>query len=416
MKAAGCYPLTQFVPLANGTKLKRWLRESWLIAKGLLYFLIDSIVFLIRRERNEGSLVVRLDALGDFILWAQAGVVIFEHLRKQGPVTLIANTQWASYAGELFDNIRVVPLDRRRFEIDLVYRISFLANIRRCSFHTVVMPTQAADTWGSDAIVRLSGAAARIGAEGNAANRHGWEHFWRRRWYTQLLVTTETRLWEPQSNANFTRTLCGILPNTAIPSIKLIRTVPKTVAARATFIVVPGAGKELRQWPIEYFARVAARLQKHTQWEIVVCGGHSEILIADRFSALLNRPFINLTGSTSLNEYIGAIANARFVLGNESSAIHIAAAQSIPAVCVLGGGHFGRFMPYPDDASIGHAPRTAFYPMFCFNCNWQCRWHVQKHQPVPCIAQVSPESVWDTILETLGTMEYTRYDDGSWSA
>jgi ADP-heptose:LPS heptosyltransferase len=80
------------------------------------------------------------------------------------------------------------------------------------------------------------------------------------------------------------------------------------------------------------------------------------------------------------------------IIGSETSAMHIAAAVSTPSVCLLGGGHFGRFVPYPVNVE-GVVPSPVFHKMECYGCNWQCTQSHEAGQPVPCISAISVEKV-----------------------
>jgi len=49
---------------------------------------------------------------------------------------------------------------------------------------------------------------------------------------------------------------------------------------------------------------------------------------------------------TTLRQVAAFCATAAFTSGAESAGAHIACAVGTPSVVVLGGGHFGRFLPY----------------------------------------------------------------------
>jgi pyruvate-formate lyase-activating enzyme len=61
-----------------------------------------------------------------------------------------------------------------------------------------------------------------------------------------------------------------------------------------------------------------------------------------------------------------------------------------PNVIMLGGGHFGRFMPYSPLTS------TVCLPLSCYGCNWRCR-HARAH----CVQDVAPEVVEVALREAL---------------
>jgi ADP-heptose:LPS heptosyltransferase len=113
-------------------------------------------------------------------------------------------------------------------------------------------------------------------------------------------------------------------------------------------------------------------------------------------------PITNLIGATSLSELASIIKGARLLIANETSAIHIAAAVSTSAICVLGGGHYGRFMPYRIEVETDRPmPVEVIHQMDCFGCNWQCIYDVSPGHPMPCIERISVEDVWEAIEKHL---------------
>jgi hypothetical protein len=75
-------------------------------------------------------------------------------------------------------------------------------------------------------------------------------------------------------------------------------------------------------------------------------------------------------------------------------------------VCILGGGHFGRFLPYPAGATgHGPVPLPVYTPMDCFGCDWHCRYPVDPGQPYPCLGNVSVEQVWAGVKTVLAATD-----------
>ena len=73
----------------------------------------------------------------------------------------------------------------------------------------------------------------------------------------------------------------------------------------------------------------------------------------------------------------------------------MAAAVGVPSVCIVGGGHFGRFMPYDVQPEPDRPlPLVASRAMECFGCNWTCKFHPARNKPMPCIEGVSIDTVW----------------------
>ncbi len=146
----------------------------------------------------------------------------------------------------------------------------------------------------------------------------------------------------------------------------------------------PRATWEGRQWSVSNFAEVAERMHHRTGWQGVVCGGRSEVELADTLCARSTAPLLNWAGRTDLPQLASILSASRLVLTNETSAVHIAAACGTPTVCLLGGGHFGRFMPYKVQQSKHRPlPRAVIHSMPCFGCNWECIYERQPGRPSP---------------------------------
>ena len=117
--------------------------------------------------------------------------------------------------------------------------------------------------------------------------------------------------------------------------------------------------------------------------------------------AAARSPLLNWVGRTTLPGLAAVLAHAELLVGNETSAIHIAAAVGTPAVCIVGGGHYGRFMPYLVEEDGRPLPVAAVHRMGCFHCDWRCVYHPPKGTPVPCIEKVEVEDVWAAVRVAL---------------
>jgi ADP-heptose:LPS heptosyltransferase len=147
----------------------------------------------------------------------------------------------------------------------------------------------------------------------------------------------------------------------------------------------------------------------HTGWTAALCGSRAEYQLCAGIGALTSRRVINLAGKSSLSELVEIIRMAELLVGNETSAIHISSAVGTPSICLLGGGHFGRFVPYEfDDGQSGVAPVPAFHKMDCFGCNWQCTQRYAPGDAVPCIAGIEVEQVLAKVRTRLITKKIIK--------
>lgn len=114
--------------------------------------------------------------------------------------------------------------------------------------------------------------------------------------------------------------------------------------------VANGHSHENRAWPLERFGVVVNYILSHSDLDVVITGVEDDFHKGE-YIQNKSRDFSrvhNLTGKTSLKEWIALIQNAKFVFGNDSGYIHIAALAGTPSFVLLGFWDYGRFLPYKD--------------------------------------------------------------------
>jgi ADP-heptose:LPS heptosyltransferase len=97
----------------------------------------------------------------------------------------------------------------------------------------------------------------------------------------------------------------------------------------------PGAGEESRQWPVEFFAKVAQKsIDLRMAEKINVYFAPHEQKLAESFSALpQTKIFIGL----ELDEMLKSLTRNRFVLTNNSFGAHICSYLGIPSMAIYSG-------------------------------------------------------------------------------
>jgi ADP-heptose:LPS heptosyltransferase len=346
-------------------------------------------------EKKESRvLLVKLDAIGDFILYLDAAKGIRE-LFPDKRITLIGNQVWTSLAEGvgLFD--KVWPVDRHKFLWSLPYRRKILRNVAEGHFDIAIHPTFSREYLYGDAVVRASRARERIGSIGDCSNILPGERQISNRWYTRLVPASDGPLMELQRNAEFLRQVGLPAFRSSIPDLSGFPLPPLADRLSDYYVIFPGAGAPIKQWPVKRFAALTERIHHATGWTGIVCGGPGEEGIGDILVGNSDAPLESRSGRTSLPELVSIIAGARLVVANDTSAIHIAAAVSTPAVCILGGGHYGRFLPYSvETPTTRPLPVAVTHAMDCYQCNWRCIYEVKKNEPAPCVGNISIDSVW----------------------
>lgn len=189
--------------------------------------------------------------------------------------------------------------------------------------------------------------------------------------------------------------------------IKLEVTVTQRVRAAETLLEAGTRPKNLRIaiaagasygsakcWPPERFAEVADRLAAKTHADIILFGTVGEIPVADAIIAAMQEKPINLTGRTAVADLPALLSQCHLFIGNDSGAMHVAAAVGLPVVAVFG----------PTDP-LGTAPVTPKFsivqekphcsPCFLRRCPIDHR----------CMKAISPNMVYKAAQAWLHSME-----------
>jgi len=340
-------------------------------------------------------LIIRLDAIGDFILWLDSAKE-FRKLYPDKKIVLCANAVWSGLAESFSYWDEVVAVEKNRFCSDLFYRIKVLIYIRKRCFKVAIQPTFSREYLTGDSLIRSSGAEQRIGSQGDLSNTTGQDKAISDTWYTKLIPADVAPLMEIKRNAEFIRGLGVKKFSGGIAEVEKLLDLPcELIPENPYYVVSPGALWGYKVWPASKYAELIIKINNLFGWHVVLCGNLEEKSICDKIVELSGCvPIINLAGKTSLVDLFEVIRGAKMLVGNDSSAIHIAASTCTPSVCILGGGHFGRFLPYElEKKGSGPLPIAVIERMDCYGCGWRCIHPIKPNQPFPCIDRIKVDQV-----------------------
>lgn len=376
---------------------------------GVAYRWLKSVVFLAldtlvragpHRRRDDLLVLIRLDMIGDFVLWLDSA----SHFRALYPgrrIVLVANESWAALAQKLPYWDDVLPVNLQRLRREPRYRLRTLRAVRQLGAGLIIQPTYSRALLDGDALVRVSGAMERIGYQGDFGNI---TPFWREvadRWYTRLVPAVPGPRMEIERNADFVAALgCKAGPQVASFPI-LVELTGRLKIPGSYFVLFPGASWAGTRWPPQKFAMVLREVESLTGWIPVICGTADEKRICQEVViAAGSARTVNLAGQTGLAELVEVLRCADLLVSNDTSAVHIAAAVGTPVICVLGGGHHGRFAPY-SAAVVGHKPMVISHWMECFGCDWRCKFDRGPDDAVPCVDHISVAAVMQLAREII---------------
>jgi ADP-heptose:LPS heptosyltransferase len=348
------------------------------------------------RKAEKRLLITKTDAIGDYILFRNfIEVVKSSETYKNYQVDLLGNVLWqdialkydAAYVNQ-FIFIKAGPMVTQPVKVfKLAWRL-FKGN------YEVALQPSSTRTFIGDSFAGFTAAKQIVGFESDnegiiARYKNKTDKF-----YTQRLLLPDTIYFEFERSKFFFDSFLDTDTTISATSIPVEKT------GDGGIVIFPGAGVFGREWGGDNFTALIKQIKQHSARPVYLAGGPGEAAIGEFIIANLPAgSVVNLIGQSTLPQLIDLIGQAALVIANETSAIHIAVATKTKSVCILGGGHFERFAPYP--AYFEYAPVCVFEKMECYYCNWDCIYKPAANEVYPCIGKISVDNVWQAVLPLL---------------
>lgn len=335
--------------------------------KFLLHNIIDFLVFLQCRTKNQirhnvkQILLIRLDAIGDYILFRNFIEVLKRNSKYSDyKITLLGNIVWKELAENLDKNYidNFIWIDIKKFSRNLFYRYKKMIEITSNNYELLIHPTYSR-TYDADKIVNVVNAKIKIGSIGDLSNIKKWQKKISDKYYTFLIPAKNEIIFEFFRNKEFFERLldeeikiskpCVKIPENYYFSLKL----PDLDYA----VLFISASSKVRKWNIKNFAELAKWIKNNLNYEIVLCGGKEDIKEVNIFEEIYGNHYLNLVGKTTLTDLIFILKNSKMIVSNETSIPHMAVALGLKNIFVIyNGNHFGRFIPYPSEITTSYFP------------------------------------------------------------
>jgi heptosyltransferase-2 len=101
--------------------------------------------------------------------------------------------------------------------------------------------------------------------------------------------------------------------------------------------IAPGASYGAAKcWPPERFAQLADRLISECAADVIFFGSPGETEIAALIRSKMKFPAISLVGKTSTRDFAALLSSCSVFIGNDSGAMHVAAAVGLPVIAIFG--------------------------------------------------------------------------------
>jgi heptosyltransferase-2 len=153
-------------------------------------------------------------------------------------------------------------------------------------------------------------------------------------------------------------------------------------------------------WPPERFAELANRLQAQeaqgpqAKVDVILFGTRAEAPVSSAIAAGMCLSPIDLTGKTPINDLPALLSRCHIFIGNDSGAMHVAAAVGLPVVAVFGPTDpFGTAPVTPRCSIVQEKPYCS--PCFLRRCPTDHR----------CMTRVTPDAVEAAARQWISSME-----------
>jgi hypothetical protein len=310
----------------------------------------------------------------------------------------------------------VVAIDIKKFQRNLIYRVRFLLKLSHRKFEQIINPVYSRDFFVQDTLVFNIKSNIKIGSKGDYSNTDNtlsglsknlicYSSNLKRRadkWYSILINNINHPVMELIQNANYIRMYLDTNFQSQLPEIPFSFPPSPFLPVEEYVVLFIGASTYRKYWRMDNYTKI---IQHISTPSVVLCGGKNDAPVPDTMIEVWSqkKKIINLIGKTNLMDLFSLIEKAKYIVTNDTSASHITVAVRTPSVCLLGGGHFGRFHPYQveclSEEDKKYLPKVVYNQMDCFNCNTHCKYIKDKYTIWPCIDSITAVQVLEKIQE-----------------
>ena len=348
------------------------------------------------RSQKKHLLIIKADAIGDYILFRNYIEILRQSERYKGyRIDLLGNIVWQemalAYDASFINNFYFINANSLYYDPVKTIKLGWL--LFKNNYEIVLQPSFTRVLF-TDGLAALTAAKQMIGFQSDDEGIAAKYKVKTDKFYTLKLNLPEHNYFEFDRSRFFFENVL----NVSIDLNALF--IAEDKADRKGIFIFPGSGDLKRSWEPEKFLQLIKLLSQTTLEPLYLAGGATEVLLGNYLTQNLPPQTVtNLIGKTSLPQLTRLFANAALVITSETSAAHIAAATQTKVVCILGGGHFNRFLPYPH--LMQHKPVCVYQKLPCYHCNWNCIYTINEKEPYPCVSNISVLSVWQAVLPLL---------------
>lgn len=357
-----------------------------------------------KNKESGGVLIIKLEVLGDFILFLPT-LKYYREFYQGKKITLLVDNKLNSKIAKRYKESglidEIIILDSHKFAKNIFYRFSFSRFLHKQNFSIAIYNTYYRRFLG-DFLIKISGAKEKIGFLGFRVEKHN-----DRRMidiYSKTIKIPKNIKLEFERNKYFLEKLMGKEIKEYRPEFIVKQEDNKFNIQKPYAVIFPGSGRDFRQWPSERFAEICKYLisRKITP---VITGSTADKKPVESLIKNLGKEFeneiIDLSEKTNIFELASVLKDAKFYFGNDTGVLHLAVAVNCPTLCILGGGSFDSFYPYCD---LKKNIPIFWKEMTCKNDEWKCEEN-SINGVAPCINAITVEQARKSVKTLLNNLE-----------
>ena len=338
------------------------------------------------------SLFVRVDVLGDFVVWAQSAVSAANHLKACGHkiIIIVRLEEVAALARELgvFDEIIVVSKNSIK---SFIRRIKLYYKLRKLSYEYLFCIMRTDSYFTGDCYARVLNARHKYclnwpiknDAEQKIVNRIYDKEYPLKDWHTM----------EINSDSKFFGDTLGIQVQCKFPLLgkQYVRS-----EQNKYFVMFPFSRAKKRTWEWKKFLEVANEITRQYGLRCLICCSKSD-KIPDIEVVQANKLIQVHSGTLKFPQIVEKIANAEFVICNDSGPLHLSIALGTKVFPIVHGQAYEQFVDYSSACDIGNISEPLFAQEECFPCCSKCTRKLSESGVFPCLHAICAQEVIERI-------------------
>ncbi len=291
-----------------------------------------------RTSGSQGTLVIKCDDIGDFLVWQQVIPHIVRHAAK--PICFVGNKVNKDLVTTYFDFADAyVWIDKSRWD-DAGYRLEQYKKVYEFNAATAFTSLFTRNPKMDDMLLMASG----------AENRLAWDmshHAYFPELGPDLAgVTTQTITGKRSSTLEYFRNIEFVNHIYALSVPLQFRPLFPHFGKQNRLVVVPVASSPSKCWKPAFYSEVIHSVISRFD-SVILLGGKDSIEASRQITASCpNEKLMNFCGETSLNELIPFIGESRLLLCPDTFALHLGVLTATDTILLTNGTNWQRFSDY----------------------------------------------------------------------